>query len=38
MDIKPFDPDFAHRPEVSRGWLKNTPETIPRKRSDDRFI
>ena len=37
LDIKPYIPEFDHRPEATIGWLEDAREKMDELRSDDRF-
>ncbi len=37
LDIKPYVPEFDHRPDVRIGWLEHARGKVRGKSSDDRF-
>ena len=37
LDLKPYVPEFDHRPEARIGWLEKAKGEIKEKTSDDRF-
>ena len=37
LDIKPYVPEFDHRPDVRLGWLAVARDKVKTKSSDDRF-
>lgn len=37
LDIKPYVPEFDHRPGARIGWFEQVKGQFPGKRSDDRF-
>jgi tRNA-Thr(GGU) m(6)t(6)A37 methyltransferase TsaA len=37
LDVKPYVPEFDHRPNASIGWLENARGEVRRRTSDDRF-
>ncbi|MCJ7567733.1 MAG: tRNA (N6-threonylcarbamoyladenosine(37)-N6)-methyltransferase TrmO [Anaerolineales bacterium] len=37
LDLKPYVPDFDHRPEARIGWLEKAKGEVRGKTSDDRF-
>ena len=37
LDLKPYVPEFDHRPQARAGWLENAKGKVRRKTSDDRF-
>jgi tRNA-Thr(GGU) m(6)t(6)A37 methyltransferase TsaA len=37
LDLKPYVPEFDHRPEVRIGWLEHARARIKSAKSDDRF-
>ena len=37
LDLKPYVPEFDHRPEARIGWLENAKGEVTGKTSDDRF-
>jgi tRNA-Thr(GGU) m(6)t(6)A37 methyltransferase TsaA len=37
LDLKPYVPEFDHRPNASIGWLENARGEVMGKTSDDRF-
>lgn len=37
LDIKPYIPQFDHRPEASSGWMESSREAVARRRADGRF-
>ena len=37
LDIKPYVPEFDHRPEVRTGWLERARGKVRQGKSDDRF-
>ncbi len=37
LDLKPFVPEFDHRPNARIGWLENARGEVKGKTSDDRF-
>jgi tRNA-Thr(GGU) m(6)t(6)A37 methyltransferase TsaA len=37
LDIKPYIPQFDHRPEATSGWMKASQEEVERRRADERF-
>jgi len=37
LDIKPYVPEFDHRPADRLGWLENAGRKVEKKRSDGRF-
>lgn len=37
LDIKPYVPEFDHRPGASIGWLEGARERAAQSRSDERF-
>jgi tRNA-Thr(GGU) m(6)t(6)A37 methyltransferase TsaA len=37
LDIKPYVPEFDHRPDARIGWLENARGEVMGKTSDDRF-
>jgi tRNA-Thr(GGU) m(6)t(6)A37 methyltransferase TsaA len=38
LDLKPYIPEFDHRPNASIGWLENARGEVTGKTSDDRFM
>lgn len=38
LDLKPYVPEFDHRPEVRVGWLEGAFGQAQDRRSDDRFV
>jgi len=38
LDIKPYVPEFDHRPDASSGWLATVDEDVRNTRSDNRFV
>jgi tRNA-Thr(GGU) m(6)t(6)A37 methyltransferase TsaA len=38
LDIKPYVPEFDHRPGASIGWLEGVREMAAQSRSDERFL
>ena len=37
LDIKPYIPEFDHRPEAIIGWLEDVKDKMENMRSDERF-
>lgn len=37
LDLKPYVPEFDHRPEARIGWLENARGEVKGKTADDRF-
>jgi tRNA (adenine37-N6)-methyltransferase len=37
LDIKPYIPEFDHRPDARTGWLEQARGKVKRTKSDDRF-
>ncbi|HCB50422.1 MAG TPA: tRNA (N6-threonylcarbamoyladenosine(37)-N6)-methyltransferase TrmO, partial [Chloroflexi bacterium] len=37
LDLKPYVPEFDHRPDVRLGWLEDVNERARSTTSDDRF-
>jgi tRNA-Thr(GGU) m(6)t(6)A37 methyltransferase TsaA len=37
LDLKPYVPEFDHRPNARIGWLENVRGEVSRRTSDDRF-
>ncbi|MEA1979244.1 MAG: tRNA (N6-threonylcarbamoyladenosine(37)-N6)-methyltransferase TrmO [Chloroflexota bacterium] len=37
LDLKPYVPEFDHRPEARIGWLENAKGEVKGKTADDRF-
>jgi len=37
LDLKPYVPEFDHRPDTSIGWLEQAKGKVKPKVSDDRF-
>jgi tRNA (adenine37-N6)-methyltransferase len=38
LDIKPYVPQFDHRPDATSGWMRASAEEVGTRRSDDRFL
>jgi tRNA-Thr(GGU) m(6)t(6)A37 methyltransferase TsaA len=37
LDIKPYIPEFDHRPDAAIGWLEDARGRVAQQRSDERF-
>ena len=37
LDIKPYIPEFDHRPDAAIGWLEDARGRVVQQRSDERF-